>query len=82
MPQPATSFPKRKRGQPRRIIPRVRNLPRISESAYAALTDYADRHGLYLADAIEIAAGQLASRDQRPPAFAAPLPTTPQHKNG
>ena len=62
MTQPATTPPKRKRGQPRRTIPRVCNLPRISKAAHAALTDYADRNGLYLADAIEIAAGQLATR--------------------
>ncbi len=62
IPEPATSPPKRKRGQPRRTIPRVCNLPRVSEATHAAFTAYADRHGLYLADAIEHAAAQLANR--------------------
>jgi hypothetical protein len=62
MPQPVTSPPTRKRGQPARLIPRTRTLPRVTEATYAILAAYADKHGLYLADAIEHAAAQLANR--------------------
>jgi hypothetical protein len=63
MPQPATkpakAKPKRGPGKPKRQIPRLRNLPRVSEATHARLTAYAARHDLYLADAIEHAAQLL-----------------------
>jgi hypothetical protein len=63
MPKTATEPPKRKRGQPARTVPRVRTLPRVSEATHATLAAYADKHGLYLADAIEAAAALLAKEN-------------------
>lgn len=58
--QKATGPAKRKRGQPPRLIPRTRTLPRVSEVTHALLTAYATAHDCYLADAIEAAANALS----------------------
>jgi hypothetical protein len=66
--KPATAPAKRKRGQPPRTVPRICTLPRVSEAVYKLLSDYAEKHGLFLADAVEEAARSLNAR--RPEKFA------------
>jgi hypothetical protein len=73
MPKPATTPAKRKAGQPRRPVPRTRTLPRVSEATHAALTAYAEKHGLYLADAVEAAAKALSGDLSPPPRASHPL---------
>jgi hypothetical protein len=70
-PKSATVPAKRKRGRPlgtARAVPRTRTLPRVSEAVYKLLSDYAEKHGLFLADAVEEAARSLNAR--RPEKFA------------
>jgi hypothetical protein len=73
MPQPATKAAKAKpkRGRPHgttRAVPRTRTLPRVSEAVYTLLSDYAARHDLFLADAVEEAARALVARRTSKPA--------------
>lgn len=66
-PKPTEAKPKRERGRPvgtGREDPRTRTLPRVSEAVYTLLSDYATKHGLFLADAVEEAAASLHLRTE------------------
>jgi len=78
IPQPSTVSPARKpgRGRPALIEPRRTNLPRINASAHAHLSTYATRHGLTLADAIQVAIFSLPVQ-QRPTASKSPRAASP-----